>query len=171
MAYDEALAERIRRLLPGGTALTERRMFGGIAFLVSGNMAIAASGRGGILVRVDPAKVDRLLATSDARPMRMRGKAMRGWLRVDPDGVRTQRQLAKWVEIGTTFASSLPARPPGTRPTSFALRFALKDVRASRRRQHRINCLAQPTASSRPSARPMSLHRIRVQGVEIVSTS
>lgn len=85
-------------------------MFGGLAFLIRGNMAIAASGRGGILVRVDPDESDALVAATKARPMVMRGRAMKGWLRVGGDHVRTKRELAKWVEISTAFARSLPAK-------------------------------------------------------------
>jgi TfoX/Sxy family transcriptional regulator of competence genes len=111
MTYDEQLAERIRDLLRGQRGLTEKKMFGGLAFLVGGNMAIAASGQGGILVRVDPDESDRLVATTSARPMEMRGREMSGWLRVDADAVKTKRQLAKWVELGTSYAGSLPAKP------------------------------------------------------------
>ena len=110
MAYDEDLANRIRELLGGRPGLTEQRMFGGLAFLIGGNMAIAASGQGGIMVRVDPAKSEAIVAKSSARPMVMRGREMAGWLRVDADEVRTKRQLSKWVDIGTTFAASLPAK-------------------------------------------------------------
>ena len=110
MAYDENLAERIRELLVGESDVTEKKMFGGLAFLIGGNMAVAASGQGGVMVRVDPAKSDRLVATTNARLFEMRGRAMQGWLRVDPDDVRTKRQLAKWVNLGTTCARSLPAK-------------------------------------------------------------
>ena len=110
MAYDENLAERIRKLLVGESDVTEKKMFGGLAFLIGGNMAVAASGQGGVMVRVDPAKSDRLVATTNARLVEMRGRAMPGWLRVDPDDVRTKRQLAKWVSLGTTCARSLPAK-------------------------------------------------------------
>ena len=110
MAYDEDLADRIRELLAVESAVTEKKMFGGLAFLIRGNMAVAASGQGGLLVRVDPSKSDRLVATSSARPMEMRGREMQGWLRVDSDAVRTKRQLAKWVGLGTTYAQSLPAK-------------------------------------------------------------
>jgi TfoX/Sxy family transcriptional regulator of competence genes len=85
-------------------------MFGGLAFLVGGNMAIAASGQGGVLVRVDPARSEKLVATTDAHPMEMRGREMDGWLRVDHDHVRTKRQLEKWVKLGTAYAGSLPAK-------------------------------------------------------------
>ncbi len=110
MAYDEELAERIRELVGGEADLTEQKLFGGLAFLIGGNMAVAASGQGGVLVRVDPAESDRLVATTNARPMEMRGREMPGWLRVGPEDVRTKRQLAKWVELGTGFARSLPAK-------------------------------------------------------------
>jgi TfoX/Sxy family transcriptional regulator of competence genes len=110
MAYDEELAERIRELVAGKRGVKEQKMFGGLAFLVGGNMAIAASGQGGVLVRVDPGESDRLIASTNARPFEMRGRSMQGWLRVDDDDVRTKRQLAKWVELGTAYARSLPAK-------------------------------------------------------------
>jgi TfoX/Sxy family transcriptional regulator of competence genes len=110
VAYDEELADRIRELVGSTSDLTEQKMFGGLAFLVGGNMAVAASGQGGILVRVDPSESDALVATTNARLMEMGGRRMRGWLRVDPDELRTKRQLAKWVELGTTYARSLPAK-------------------------------------------------------------
>lgn len=110
MAYDEKLAERIRELLAGETGLTEQKMFGGLAFLIRGNMAVAASGQGGVLARVDPAQSDALVGSTNARVMEMRGREMQGWLRVDSEDVRTKRQLAKWVELGRTYARSLPAK-------------------------------------------------------------
>ena len=110
MAYDEKLAGRIRELVAGEADLTEKRMFGGLAFLIGGNMAVAASGQGGALVRVDPAQSDKLVATTGARLFEMRGRAMAGWLRVAPEHLRTKRQLAKWVELGTTYARSLPGK-------------------------------------------------------------
>jgi TfoX/Sxy family transcriptional regulator of competence genes len=110
MAYDEELAERIRELVAGEPGLTEQKMFGGLAFLVGGNMAIAASGQGGALVRVDPAQSDDLVANTNARLFEMRGRAMQGWLRVDSADVRTKRELAKWVKLGTAYARSLPAK-------------------------------------------------------------
>jgi TfoX/Sxy family transcriptional regulator of competence genes len=110
MAYDEQLADRIRELVGSEADLTEQQMFGGLAFLIGGNMAVAASGQGGVLVRVDPAQSDALVATTSARPMEMRGRQMQGWLRVGPDEVRTRRQLARWVELGTSYARSLPAK-------------------------------------------------------------
>jgi TfoX/Sxy family transcriptional regulator of competence genes len=110
VAYDEELAERIRELVAGETGLTEKKMFGGLAFLIGGNMAVAASGQGGILVRADPAESDALVAATNARPMEMRGRSMQGWLRVDTEHVRSKRELAKWVELGVAYARSLPAK-------------------------------------------------------------
>ena len=110
MAYDEDLANRIRELLGGESNLTEKKMFGGLAFLIGGNMAVAASGQGGVLVRVDPTKSDELVAATNARFMEMRGREMQGWLRAGPGDLRTKRQLARWVELGTTYARSLPAK-------------------------------------------------------------
>ena len=110
MAYDEQLADRIRELIGHEAKLTEQKMFGGLAFLIGGNMAVAASGQGGILVHVDPAQTDKLVATTPAYPMEMRGRTMNGWLRVDTDDVRTKRQLTKWVELGASYARSLPAK-------------------------------------------------------------
>jgi TfoX/Sxy family transcriptional regulator of competence genes len=110
MAYDEDLADRIRELLPNRRAVVEKKMFGGLAFLVNGNMAVAASGQGGILVRVDPEESDALISSTKAFPMEMRGRPMQGWLRVDAENVRTKAQLAKWVERGTSYARSLPPK-------------------------------------------------------------
>jgi TfoX N-terminal domain len=111
MAYDEALADRIRELLSGERGVAEKKMFGGLAFLLRGNMAVAASGQGGVLVRCDPNESNSLVAKTRARPMMMRGRSMDGWLRVGSDDVRTKRQLERWVRIGTTYARSLPPKP------------------------------------------------------------
>ena len=110
VAYDEKLADRIRELVGGQRGLTEKKMFGGLAFLIGGNMAVAASGQGGVLVRVDPTQSETMVATTSARLMEMRGRPMHGWLRVEPKDLRTKRQLAKWVELGTAYARSLPAK-------------------------------------------------------------
>jgi len=109
MAYDEELAARIREVLSGEPLLSERRMFGGLAFLVGGNMAVAVSGAGGIMVRVDPAEAETLLASTVAYPMEMRGRQLRGWLRVDAADLAGD-QLAGWVERGTAYASTLPVK-------------------------------------------------------------
>jgi len=110
MAYDEVLAARIRELVAGERGLTEKKMFGGLAFLIKGNMAVAASGQGGILVRVDPAQGAKLIARPEAEPMVMRGRAMEGWLRVDTAGLDTRRSLEQWVARGIAYAKSLPAK-------------------------------------------------------------
>jgi TfoX/Sxy family transcriptional regulator of competence genes len=110
MAYDEELAARIRALVGDRDDLTEQKMFGGLAFLVGGNMAIAASGQGGILVRVDPEESEELVATTPAEPMEMRGRSMAGWLRVDAGDVSDDAALSEWVVRGTAYAGSLPPK-------------------------------------------------------------
>ncbi len=110
MAYDEELAERIRALLGARAGLTEQKMFGGLAFLIGGNMTIAASGQGGILVRVDPETSDQLVATTPAETMEMRGRQMSGWLRVDTADVADDAALADWVERGAGYAGTLPPK-------------------------------------------------------------
>jgi TfoX/Sxy family transcriptional regulator of competence genes len=110
VAYDEDLASRIRELLAGEADVTEKRMFGGLAFLVGGNMAVAASGQGGLMVRVDPDETEALVAEPHARPLEMRGREMAGWLRVDTEGVRAEGELEPWVERGVAYARSLPPK-------------------------------------------------------------
>ena len=110
MAYDEELADRIRELMAGEPGVTEKRMFGGLAFLIGGNMSVAASGQGGLMVRVDPDETDALLEKPHAQPFVMRGREMKGWLRVDDEGVRTKRQLEPWVKRGVAYARSLPPK-------------------------------------------------------------
>jgi TfoX/Sxy family transcriptional regulator of competence genes len=110
MAYDEELADRIRARLGDRPDLSEKKMFGGLAFLVGGNMAIAASGQGGILVRVDPEQSDELVATTPAEPMEMRGRSMAGWLRVDTADVADDASLGEWIERGVAYAGSLPPK-------------------------------------------------------------
>jgi len=85
-------------------------MFGGLAFLIDGNMSVSASGQGGLMLRVDPAETDALLRKRHARPFEMRGRVMQGWLRVDADGLRTKRQLERWVARGIAHAWSLPSK-------------------------------------------------------------
>lgn len=111
VAYDEDLANRIRELIADDPDVTEKRMFGGLAFLVGGNMSVAASGQGGLMVRVDPAQTDALVSKPHAGPFEMRGRAMQGWLRIDAEGVRTKRQLEPWVTHGVAYARSLPQKP------------------------------------------------------------
>ena len=110
MAYDEDLAERVRAELAGEKGVTEQKMFGGLGFMIGGNMAIAASGQGGLLVRVDPEEGEKFVSSGKAHPMEMRGREMTGWLRVESEAVRTKRELAKWVKVGSTYARSLPAK-------------------------------------------------------------
>ena len=110
MAYDEDLANRIRELIGLEDDLTEKRMFGGLAFLIDGNMAVAASGQGGLMVRVDPVDTEALLAKPHARPFEMRGREMRGWLRVDGAGLGDKRALEPWVRRGVAYARSLPPK-------------------------------------------------------------
>ena len=110
MAYDEDLAHRIRELVGSDPDVTEKRMFGGLAFLAGGHMAVAASGQGGLMARVDPEETDALVTKEHARPFEMRGREMQGWLRVDPEGVRTKRQLEPWVKRGMAYARSLPPK-------------------------------------------------------------
>jgi hypothetical protein len=110
VAYDEDLAQRIREMVAKERGLSEKKIFGGCAFLIGGNLAIAASGQGGILVRVGPEQSDTLVATTKAEVAVMRGRPMPGWLRVRGEDVRTKPQLAKWVKISTTFARLLPAK-------------------------------------------------------------
>jgi len=110
MAYDEELAERLRDLMDSEPRLTEKKMFGGLAFLIAGNMAIAASGQGGVLVRVDPTESDAIIGTSNAELAVMRGRPMSGWLRVGPEHLRTRRQLTRWARLGSAYARSLPPK-------------------------------------------------------------
>jgi TfoX/Sxy family transcriptional regulator of competence genes len=110
MAYDEDLANRVRELIAGEPDVTEQKMFGGLAFLVAGNMSVAVSGQGGLMVRVDREATEALVAKPHARPFEMRGSAMQGWLRVDAEGLRTKRQLEPWVRRGVAYARSLPPK-------------------------------------------------------------
>ena len=107
MAYDEDLADRIRELIGGERGLEEKRMFGGLAFLINGNMAVAASGQGGVLVRVPPDDTDKLAGGKHVSPMVMAGREARGWLRVAAEGVKTKRQLQSWVSRGAGYAKTL----------------------------------------------------------------
>ena len=110
IAYVEDLANRVRELIAAEAGLTEMKMFGGLAFLIDGNMSVGISGQGGLMVRVDPDETDALVAKPHARPFEMRGRPMTGWLRVDPEGVRTKRGLEPWVRRGVAYACSLPPK-------------------------------------------------------------
>jgi hypothetical protein len=110
VAYDEDLANRIRELIGAEPDLTEKKMFGGLAFLIGGNMAVSASGQGGLLLRCDPEETDALVKKPHADRFEMRGREMDGWLRIAPEGVRTKRELEPWVKIGVAYARSLPAK-------------------------------------------------------------
>jgi TfoX/Sxy family transcriptional regulator of competence genes len=110
VAYDEDLANRIRELVETEPGVTEKQMFGGLAFLIGGNMSVSASGQGGLLLRVDPDETDALLEEPHARPFEMRGRAMQGWLRVDSKGLRSKHDLERWVARGVAYARSLPAK-------------------------------------------------------------
>jgi len=110
MAYDEDLANRVRELIATAPAVSERRMFGGLAFLIAGNMSVSVSARGGLMLRCDPAQTEALRREPHAGPFEMRGRVMDGWLRVEPQGVRTKRQLERWVARGVGYARSLPAK-------------------------------------------------------------
>ena len=108
MAYDEGLGQRIRDVVVGDLDVTERRMFGGLAFLVNGNMSVTVSGRGGLMVRLDADDAQRMLDGQVVVPFEMRGKPMKGWLRVHEPAVETDEQLRDWVERSLEFARTLP---------------------------------------------------------------
>jgi len=115
MGYDHELADRIRELVAGADGVAEQRMFGGLAFLINGNMSVAASGHGGLLVRVDPDETDSLIDGERVTPMVMRGREMRGWLYVDAATVAPAAQLEQWVDRGVSYARSLPAKKQAQR--------------------------------------------------------
>ncbi len=110
MAYDEDLANRLRELLTDEDGVTEKKMFGGLAFLLHGNMSVSASGRGGLLVRIDPDDTDAVLALPHVARMQMRGRAMDGWITVAPEALKTQPELAAWVERSLAFVRTLPPK-------------------------------------------------------------
>jgi len=110
MPYDEDLANRIREIVMSEPGVTEKKMFGGLAFLINGNMSVSASGKGGLLLHVDPDQTDELLSKPHAHPFEMRGREMQGWLRVDAEGVETKAQLERWIGRGVDYAKSLPAK-------------------------------------------------------------
>lgn len=111
MAYDEELAHRLREQLADEAGVTEKAMFGGLAFLLNGNMTVAAFGRGGLMVRVGPDAVDGALSRPHAKQIEMRGRPMTGWVHVASEGVRTKRQLTPWVTGSLAFVRTLPPKP------------------------------------------------------------
>ena len=110
MAYDEELADQLRELASGVPGISERKMFGGLAFLVHGNMAVAASGSGGLLLRVPPERTDELLAEPHTDEFVMRERSMTGWLRVEPPGLGSFEDVERWAEIGLGYAATLPPK-------------------------------------------------------------
>lgn len=110
MAYDEELADRVREVVGGEAGLTEQKMFGGLAFMIGGNMAVAASGQGGLLLRVDPARTESLVEPPAVDRFEMRGRQMDGWLRVDAAAVESDGELRRWVAHGVGYARSLPPK-------------------------------------------------------------
>ena len=118
MAYDEDLAARIRDLIGPDPDLTEKKMFGGLAFLIRGHMAITASGQGRVLVHVDPGRSAELVAATKATTAVMQGREMPGWLRVSPEDLASDDDLSGWVDIGVGHARSLPPKQPAkNKPT------------------------------------------------------
>jgi TfoX/Sxy family transcriptional regulator of competence genes len=110
VAYDEDLADRIRVLLATEHGVAEKKMFGGLAFLIGGNMSVSASGQGGLLLRCDPEETDALVSQPGVARFEMRGRAMDGWLRVDANAVEGQQELERWVAVGVGYARSLPPK-------------------------------------------------------------
>jgi TfoX/Sxy family transcriptional regulator of competence genes len=110
VAYDEGLADRIRVAVQGADGVTEMKMFGGLAFLLNGNMAVAASGQGGLMVRVEPSDTEALVREPGAAPFEMRGRPMDGWLRVEASAVDSDEALDRWVKVGVDYAGSLPPK-------------------------------------------------------------
>jgi hypothetical protein len=110
VAYDEALVSRVRNILGDWPGVTQMQMFGGLAWLVYGNMAVVVRGKGGLLVRVAPADHDAMLAEAGTAAMVMRRRPMRGWITVTPQTCATPSDLARWVQRGLTYALTLPAK-------------------------------------------------------------
>ena len=110
MAYDEDLANRIRELIASEDGYTEQKMFGGIGFMIDGHMALGVSGQGGLMIHCSKEETEALLAKPGARPFEMRGREMKGWLRVDAESVSTKRALEPWVMQSVAFARALPTK-------------------------------------------------------------
>ena len=151
MAYDEDLATRIRDLIGPDPELTEKKMFGGLAFLIRGHMAISASGQGGVLVHVDPGRSGELVATTRATTAVMQGREMPGWLRVSPEDLASDDDLSRWVEIGIGHARSLPPKQPVSRkPKNYAA--AIRGL--PRRKSPRVTAASAEPGTSGISSRP-----------------
>ena len=110
MPYDTDLADRLREMLSGQSDITEKRMFGGVAFMQAGHMVVGASSKGGLLLRVDPAQTESLMADPQAEPFEMRGRSMSGWLRIDIDGSATDSELSRWIDHGLAYVRTLPPK-------------------------------------------------------------
>ena len=110
MAYDEQLADRIRAHVEQEKGLTEKRMFGGLAFLINGRMAVAAGSKGDVMLRVDPKDTERLLQLPNASPVEMRGREMVGWLNLDANLISSEDEMAEWIQRGVSYAKSLPPK-------------------------------------------------------------
>jgi TfoX N-terminal domain len=110
MAYDEEFAERVREIVQTERGVSEKRMFGGLTFMINGHMAVSVSRLGGLLLRVEPAQTHELLTQPHTQPFEMRGREMDGWLRVEPGGVQTEAELERWVGIGVGYANALPPK-------------------------------------------------------------
>ncbi|MDQ6936530.1 MAG: TfoX/Sxy family protein [Actinomycetota bacterium] len=110
MAYDEELASRVRECVEGEEGMTEKRMFGGLAFLINGHLAVSASGQGGLLLRIDPAQTEELVREPHVQRFEMRGREMDGWLRIDAPALETDDDLQRWAGRGVAYARSLPPK-------------------------------------------------------------
>jgi TfoX/Sxy family transcriptional regulator of competence genes len=116
MAYDEQTAERVRKVLSSRDDVVEKGLMGGLCFMVTGGMCCGVSGRGGLLVRVGPQVREWVLGEPHVRAMTMRGRTVKGFVRVDPEGYRTDAALRKWIGLGLEFVATLPAKPEREKP-------------------------------------------------------
>jgi hypothetical protein len=159
MAYDEDLANRVREILGAERGLVEKKMFGGLAFLIGGHMSVSVSGRGGLLLRCGHENTEALRAKPGAGPFEMRGKAMDGWLRVEPEAVKTKRQLERWVERGVDYARSLPPKVDtsihsGSLPPKRMRRSTSGVVRTGTCAGPRVAQLRTPAIAPAPTPKP-----------------
>lgn len=151
MAYDLELAERVRELVAAEVGMTEQRMFGGLGFLINGNMSVAAGSGGGLLVRVDPDEGDALVDDVSVTPMVMRGREMTGWLRVGADAVQSDRQLKEWVARGVGYARSLPAKSSAK---ASAKTSTTTSAKAPTKSSAKSNTKSAAKPKSKPSPKP-----------------